>query len=348
MPIHLVPEKKSVSGENPLFSQKESRFLKVPTELAYLTRQTRYALEISERIVDAQCDAVVYQYHGEHWLLPYFYRFSEPIGIVYLNVLIPKPSPFGVPFMEATMSRRLTDGIYNSLPLRLLKQRSFRKLGAFLTPSKFQLEQARSQGIIGRKKSATVPLGINAERFYPAGKSEDFALYLGRIHPHKSLELAVMAMKETPKSYSLIIAGDVEPQYLWYKSYLISVAEEMGISDRFEIMLSPSDSEVERLMQTCCIFLFPSTIDTFGLVVLEAMACGKPIVACNRGGVPEILGDAGFLLEPSVKQWRLAINRLLSDSALREQYGSKALRKSMEFSWEKTASSLLNALNSVG
>jgi glycosyltransferase involved in cell wall biosynthesis len=157
-----------------------------------------------------------------------------------------------------------------------------------------------------------------------------------------------MAMKETPKSYSLIIAGDVEPQYLWYKSYLISVAEEMGISDRFEIMLSPSDSEVERLMQTCCIFLFPSTIDTFGLVVLEAMACGKPIVACNRGGVPEILGDAGFLLEPSVKQWRLAINRLLSDSALREQYGSKALRKSMEFSWEKTASSLLNALNSVG
>jgi glycosyltransferase involved in cell wall biosynthesis len=193
-------------------------------------------------------------------------------------------------------------------------------------------------------------LGIDHDRFYPVGKSEGFALYLGRINPHKSLELAVMAMKKTSKSFSLIIAGDIDPQLSWYKSQLVDLAERMGISDRFEIITSPPDSEVVRLMQECSIFLFPSTIDTFGLVVLEAMACGKPVVACNRGGVPEVLGDSGLLLEPSIDEWSPAVSRLVSDSFFRRKMGEKALGRSKLFSWEKTANKLLHILmgNSSG
>jgi glycosyltransferase involved in cell wall biosynthesis len=347
MPIHVVPGKKALSArasKSPSFSRtKESAFLYIPIEFAYLLKQARSALEVSESIADAQCDVALYQYHGEHWLLPYFYHFSEPIGMVYLNVLPPMPRPFAIPFMELTLRRRVLGRLYDSLPFRSLEQASLRKLSTFLTPSRFQLEQARRLGIIGRKKAAVVPLGVDHGRFYPVDKSEDFALYLGRIHPHKSLELAVMAMKKTPKSCSLIIAGDIEPQFLWYKSHLVNLAEKMGISDRFEIILSPPDSEVVRLMQKCSIFLFPSTIDTFGLVVLEAMACGKPIVACNRGGVPEVLGDAGFLLEPSVVEWASAVSRLTSDSSLRGRMGEKALERSKAFSWEKTTNRLINA-----
>jgi UDP-glucose:(glucosyl)LPS alpha-1,2-glucosyltransferase len=79
-------------------------------------------------------------------------------------------------------------------------------------------------------------------------------------------------------------------------------------------------------------------------VVLEAMACGKPVVACNRGGVPEVLGDAGFLLEPSVVEWTSAVNILTSDSSLRQRIGKKALERSKAFSWGETANKLLNAL----
>ena len=347
LPVNLVPEKQVITGESPFFARKESTLLKIPIELAYLSRQTSYALEISESIADSKCDVALYQYHGEHWLLPYFYYFAETIGMVYLNVVRPMPRPLGGPFQESTLRRRVIDGLYESLPFRGLKKGSFRKLSEFIAPSSFQLEQARRLGMIGGKKAMVVPLGVDHGRFYPRGESEDFALYLGRIHPHKSLELAVMAMKETPKSFSLIIAGDIEPQHLWYKSHLISLAEKTGISDRFHIFLSPSDSEVVRLIQDCSIFLFPSTIDTFGLVVLEAMACGKPVVACNRGGVPEVLGDAGFLLEPSVEKWRLTVSRLLSDFSLREKIGSNALVRSRLFSWEETTSRLLNAFKQV-
>jgi glycosyltransferase involved in cell wall biosynthesis len=344
MPVKIIPEKKGASHESALFSGRRNAFEEIPIELAYLLRQTRHALDVSERIANAQCDATLYQYHGEYWLLPYFYQFSDPTGMVYLNVLRPMPRPFEVPFMEATIRRRLKDGIYDLLPFRSLKQASFRKLSTFLAPSHFQLEEARRKGMIGSKKSAVVPLGIDHDRFYPIGKSEDFALYLGRINPHKSLELAVMAMKKTSKSCSLIIAGDIDPQFSWYKSRLVDLAETMGLSDRFEIITSPPDSDVVRLMQECSIFLFPSTIDTFGLVVLEAMACGKPVVACNRGGVPEVLGDAGLLLEPSAVEWASAAGRLTSDLSLRRRMGEKASERSKAFSWENTTDKLLNAL----
>jgi glycosyltransferase involved in cell wall biosynthesis len=93
--------------------------------------------------------------------------------------------------------------------------------------------------------------------------------------------------------------------------------------------------------------LFPSTIDTFGLVVLEAMACGKPVVACNRDGVPEVIGDASFCLEPSVRQWQKTVEKLTTDSTLRHRTGEKALERSASFSWENTTSRLLVAFNNL-
>jgi glycosyltransferase involved in cell wall biosynthesis len=237
----------------------------------------------------------------------------------------------------------LIDGLYDSLPFRSLKKDSFRKLSTFLAPSQFQLEQARKQGTIGHKKTAIVPLGVDTARFFPVEKSGGYALYLGNIRPHKSLELAVMAIKRTPECF-LIIAGDIEPQHIWYKDKLTKLAETVGVTDRCQIILHPPDSEVVRLMQECSFFLFPSTIDTFGLVVLEAMACGKPVVACKRGGVPEVLGDSGLLLEPSVAEWSSAISRLTSDSSLRQKIGKKALERSRTFSWENSANKLVDVV----
>jgi len=170
---------------------------------------------------------------------------------------------------------------------------------------------------------------------------------LGRIDPAKSLELAIWAMEKTGRDNSLVIAGDLDPRYPRYKEELEKLAEKVKISDRFKVIPFPSDSEVVRLMQRCSVFLFPSTIDTFGLVVVEAMACGKPMVACNRGGVPEIVRDAGFLLEPIVEEWQETLNKLMSNFELRKQMGEKSLERSKDFSWEKTAERLVDTFNSL-
>ena len=350
LPIEVISENNSShnqTGQPNLKNFTEKSLLKIVNDYNYYFTQTRLAIKISEKIADIGCEVALVHYHGEHWLLPYFYCLNESIGSVFLNVIPPMPSPLALPFQELTLRRRIVDNLLNLPPLRRLQESSFNRLALFLAPSRFLLEKAETAGVIGRKKATVVPLGVNHSQFCPTTEEEPFALYLGRIHPHKSIELAVLSMKNAPSDYSLVIAGDIEEQHMWYRNKLISLAEEIGISDRFKMVLSPSDSEVVRLMQKCSLFLFPSTIDTFGLVVLEAMACGKPVVACNRGGVPEIVGDSGLLLEPNVEQWRMAVSKLLSDSSFRRQMGKKALEQAKVFSWENTTEQLITTFSKL-
>lgn len=307
--------------------------------------ETDFALKTSEKIVSMGYEAVLYQYHGEHWLFPVFYHLNEAKGAVYLNMVPPRPRPDALPFQESTLERRIVDRMVSLPFVSRFEKASLRNVALFITPSEYQLQQARVQGVIGQKKAAVVPLGVDHSEFCPTGEEEPFALYVGRIHPHKSVELAMMSMKNVNSDYSLVIAGDVDEGNVQYVERLLSLAEELKISDRVELILHPSERRIVRLMQSCSVFLFPSTIDTFGLVVLEAIACGKPVVACNRGGVPEIVRDAGFVVEPDVAQWKEVVTRLLSDSELRHAMGQRALERSEAYSWKRTTCQLLEALD---
>jgi glycosyltransferase involved in cell wall biosynthesis len=304
-------------------------------------------MKISQRVAESDCEIAMVHYHGEHWLFPFFYYQKQPIGVVYVNVIPPIMHKKSLPFQESTLQRRIADNLLRMSHVEEWGNTSLRSLYMLCTPSNYVLQHARKQGIVGQRKTRVVPLGVDHSEFSPTGEEEPFALYLGRIHPHKSLELAILSMKDTDPSKSLIIAGDLDESNHWYKSRLEQIAEKAGISDRLQIILFPSDLQVVRLMQKCSVFLFPSTIDTFGLVVLEAMACGKPIVACRRGGVPETIGDAGFLLEPIADQWQKTVSKLLSDSELRSSMGRKALERSKEFSWENSAQQLLYAFHTL-
>ena len=351
MPIELVSKDSPHNWVNlrqvDTQTKKHASLLDVQGNLRYHLRQASLIMEIGKRAEELKCDVAMLQYHGEHWLLPIFYYLRGPAGSVYLNVVPPMPRPRALPFQELTLSRRFVDQALNFSQVGRWKVRSSSNLALILAPSNYLLELADKQGLLKHKKQAVVPLGVNHSRFHPTGEEEPFALYLGRIHPHKSLELAIVAMKNVTSNVSLVIAGDIEEQFLFYKAKLISLAEKLKISDRVRIIHAPSDSQVVRLMQQCSVFLFPSTIDTFGLVALEAMACGKPVVACNRGGVPETVGNGGFLLEPDAEKWQEAVSRLFSDSDLRKRMGNQALERSKYFSWENTAKRLIHAFGTL-
>lgn len=348
LPVEVISNGSSLGGESAhavklaVQQSKRSSMLNLAKYYAYCLRQTDFALKTSEKMADVGCNAAMLHYHGEHWLMPIFYYLNGPKGGVYLNMVPPRPRPLALPFQESTLERRIVDKLFNLPPIRGWENASFNNVALFITPSEFQLQQAKLQGVIGQKRAAVVPLGVDHTEFQPTGEEEPFALYLGRIHPHKSLELAIMAMEHTRPDHSLIIAGDIDEQNMWYKDKLLDLAEKLKISDRVQLILRPSDFEGVRLMQRCSVFLFPSTIDSFGLVVLEAMACGKPVVACNKGGVPEIVQDAGFLLDPDVRQWSETVEKLFSDSELRRRLGQKALERSKNFSWGHTANRLIH------
>lgn len=341
LPVEVVGARSSRALRQAFTSHKKNLLIDTGRKFGYYLTHAFHAMDISKRIADMGCEVSFLQYHGEHWLLPWFYHLRETAGVVSLCVVPPLPP------QDLWAETRIVDGLLNLPPVGIWERLSFRKLALFHTKSEYALKQANMLGIIGQRRTAVVPSGVNHSEFCPTGEEEPFALYLGRIDPEKSLELAMRAMEKTDHDNSLVIAGDLETRYPWYKEKLERLAEKVKISDRFKIIPFPSDSEVVRLMQKCSVFLFPSTIDTFGLVVLEAMACGKPIVACDRGGVPEIVSDAGFLLEPSVEEWRKVVSKLLSNSELRKQMGEKALERSKMFSWENTARRLIQSFNNL-
>ena len=341
LPVEVVGARSSGALRQAFKKHKRNLIIESGRNFWANLAQARYAMETSKRIADMGCHISFLQYHGEHWLLPWFYHLRETAGIVSL-CMVPPISP-----QDLWLEAKILNTLLNLSPVGIWENQSLRRIAMFHTYSEYTLMRTRALGMIGQKRTAVVPSGVNHSEFFPTGEEEPFALYLGRIDPEKSLELALWAMEKTNRDYSLIIAGDPEARYPWYKEKLERLAEKVKISDRFKIIPRPSDSEVVRLMQRCSVFLFPSTIDTFGMVVLEAMACGKPIIACNRGGVPEIVGDAGFLLEPNVEEWQKTLNRLLSNSVLRKQIGEKSLERSKAFSWKNTAIRLVNAFNNL-
>lgn len=314
-------------------------------DLNYDLRATRFALNVSHKIVREKFDAAVFHYHGGHWLFPFFYHMKETKNAIYLNMVPPRPPPHALPFQEPSLERRVADGLFSMPLIRMFENESLRNVSQFITPSEYQRQQALMQGVVGKKEAVVVPLGVDHSEFYPAGEEEPFVLYLGRIHPHKSVELAIEAMKNSKPDFSFVIAGEVDSTTVGYMKKLLSLAESLNLADRIRVVLHPSEEQIRDLMQRCSVFLFPGTIDTFGLVVLEAMACGKPVVACRRGGVPEIVGDAGFLLEPDAQDWNRVVTSLLSDSKSRHSMGSKALERSRLFSWENTTKRLLKAFH---
>ena len=336
-----------------------SNFLLETAETFQYLMRTILAIDISKRIADSSCDVTMVQHQGEWGLLPFFYNLSGPTGAVYLNGRLRArgawASPAAPRFQDVTWRRRMVDSLLDIPPAGRRNKVSFNKLALFLGPSKFLLDQIKGQLVIGQRKAEVVPMGVDHSQFFPTGEEEPYALFVGRIHPQKSLELAVLAMKNTDPDKSLVIAGSVgsagsgigEEDFSWYEQRLTDLAAKIGISNRFKVIPFPSDSEMVRLMQRCSVFLYPGGDENFGVALLEAMACGKPVVASNRCAVPEVVGDAGFLMEPDPTQWQERVSRVLSNSDLRRRMGQKALERSKAFSWENTTKRLLQVFSNL-
>jgi len=196
-------------------------------------------------------------------------------------------------------------------------------------------------------KIAVVPLGIDLSDFNPAlysHKQSKEALglppdrltigVLGRLDPQKGQETLLRAipaiMKQHPEVY-IVIAGDETAGESGYKKYLEDLSQTLGIEKAVQFL--PFVDNVSRFMAALDIFLLPSYSETFGLVLVEAMAMEKPIVATNAGGVPEIIADGitGILIEPrNTESLAYAILRILNDNTLGASLGRAARETALQ------------------
>jgi glycosyltransferase involved in cell wall biosynthesis len=162
-----------------------------------------------------------------------------------------------------------------------------------------------------------------------------FVLTLSSLARHKNLRMLLDAWRRRPggKAGSLVIAGGRTAD-------VASLARGLGVGDDVRGVVVTghvSDAEFRALATACQAFLFPSLYEGFGLPVLEAMACGAPVVAADRTSLPEVVGAAGTLLDPTDEAaWAERIGLALGQ-APRERPHAPSLERAAGFSWERAA-----------
>jgi glycosyltransferase involved in cell wall biosynthesis len=122
--------------------------------------------------------------------------------------------------------------------------------------------------------------------------------------------------------------------------------EAYQIRSRIDFVGAVPEAKLPSLYRGAEALIFPSLYEGFGLPVLEAMACGTPVVTANATAMPEVAGDAALLVDPnSVEQIARAMEQIVSDTTLRQQLRHKGLRRAAEFSWPSTAARVRELIN---
>jgi len=179
------------------------------------------------------------------------------------------------------------------------------------------------------------------------GIEEEFILYTGIYKPrknHAALLLAFRSFMEGGKKASLVIAGPLGEG----EQILRQMAARLGIVDRVVFTGFVSDEDLPALYTAARVYACPSLYEGFGFTVLEAMACGVPVVCAPETSLPEVAGTAALYANPrNAEEFGAAMGRAFSDSALREQLIERGFANVRRFSWQAAAARSLAAYEST-
>ena len=174
-----------------------------------------------------------------------------------------------------------------------------------------------------------------------------FLLYVGTINPRKNLvfltQVFALVLSKIP-DMQLVIAGKKG----WFYNNLILEVNKLRLYEKVIITDYITDLEKKALYASADILTFPSLYEGFGFPVLEAMACGVPVIASNKTSIPEVLGNAGISLDPLDKdRWAQEIINLHFSIARKKQLVEAGLKRSKLFSWKKTAQQTVEVYKNV-
>lgn len=173
-----------------------------------------------------------------------------------------------------------------------------------------------------------------------------YILYLGGYTLHKNVTTLLLAWtyvgQALGEDYPLILAGNkpttVSPVYPDYDKYI----QQLGIREYVRWIGFVPEEDKPVLYRNAETFVFPSRHEGFGLPVLEALACGTPVVTTSADSLPEVVGDAGFAVDPDdARGMASAIIATVLQDNLRAELQQKAVQQATQFSWEKTATETL-------
>ena len=180
---------------------------------------------------------------------------------------------------------------------------------------------------------------FRSERALP----DRFILFLGTLEPRKNVQKLVRAYSQwrqvDPDIPRLVVAGGKG----WYYGHIFAEVERLGLTGDVIFPGYVIPQELPWWYNAADLFVYPSRFEGFGLPVLEAMACGTPVVTTNVASLPEVAGDAALLVSPDDEaQLVEAMRRALSEVSLRQEMVTKGLAHAADFTWARTARQTLD------
>ncbi len=173
-----------------------------------------------------------------------------------------------------------------------------------------------------------------------------YLLYVGQLQPRKNLVRLVEAFEQVCARHPglphhLVLAGGAG----WLAEPLLKRIRKAGLGERIHVTGFVDEAELPALMQGADVLTLVSLWEGFGLPVLEAMAGGTAVLASNCSSLPEVVGEAGLLVDPmDIEAIAAGLERLLTDDAYRARTAAKGPRQAARFTWEATAHLVVSAL----
>ncbi len=276
-------------------------------------------------------------YHSTYYLMPYWPGMTTVLTIYDLIAML---HPEAVS-LQARLLFRLT----TALALRTARH-------------VIAISQATRQDLlthfgVAAEQVSAIPLAADP-RFQPQPPDEiqrrrvkydlpeEYLLYLGINKPHKNLPTLIHAYARLAGAMEsslppLVIAGAWDERYPQVKQQV----QKLGLENTVRFLGLVDDADLPALYSGCALFVFPSLYEGFGLPVLEAMACGAPVLCGNRSSLPEVAGSAALLVDPAnVDAMASAIQKALDEST-RRILSQRSLVQAATFSWQRTATETL-------
>lgn len=177
----------------------------------------------------------------------------------------------------------------------------------------------------------------------------DYVIFVGTLQPRKNLIKLIESFLRI-ENLKLVIVGKTTGvgRQGWMFEQILERPKELGITEKVIFTGFVPTEELPYLVNGALAFVLPSLWEGFGITVVDAMACGIPVIVSNVSSLPEVVGDAGLFVDPnSVDQIEQAIRTITTDKKLHAKLSKKAIERAKKFSWQKMAKEVIKVLETV-
>ena len=228
--------------------------------------------------------------------------------------------------------------------------KAYRKADLLIAVSQYVADGLREHLRIPEERVITIHNGVDSrfrrlptsqvdsDRWLEHGVAGDYLLCVGNLVPVKNFvtaieAYAVLARKDKDLPQLVLAGGQKHPHY----QELVAIVQQRGLEDRVKFVGYQSGNDLLHLYNGATMLVHPSLHEGFSFTILEAMACGLPMVATSTTSIPEAAGDAAIYVEKPTDTEAVAeaMRRLLDDADLRNTLSQRALARSPEFTWKK-------------